>query len=118
MIRPKPVLDRWDEQAQQETIAVAQPLIDAINQYNSDQKSPPLTLEQLIPTYLETLPAPTVGSRQWSYMISKRGYELFVESSNPEPPSILYALIFGMGDFDDRYFRYSDTRKVWEMADW
>jgi len=110
--------DCWDGQAQQATITVAEPLIAAINQYNQDHQLLPKSLDALIPKYIDVLPTPAVGSHQWAYQVTKHGYELYVQSSNPEPPSLISSLIFGRGDFDDRYFRYSDVRKVWEMADW
>jgi len=108
--------DRWDDEAKQVTIERAQPIIKAIDAYRKDHPDEPDSLDDLIPEYLDELPSPLVGGRKWEYHNTKRSYELSVPSSNPEPPSLLWMMIFGPS-FDDRYFVYYQSRDKWEMAD-
>ncbi|MFG0246474.1 MAG: hypothetical protein ACF8MF_10555 [Phycisphaerales bacterium JB052] len=108
--------DRWDEEAQQLTIERAQPIIQAIDAYRVDHADEPDSLNDLIPKYLDELPLPLVGGQAWEYHNTKRSYELTVPSSNPDPPSLLWMMIFGPS-FDDRYFVYYQSQDTWGMAD-
>lgn len=108
--------DRWDEEAQLLTIERAQPIIKAIDAYRVDHADEPDSLDDLIPEYLEELPLPLVGGQAWEYHKTKRSYELSVPSSNPNPPSLLWMMIFGPS-FDDRYFVYYQGRDTWGIAD-
>ena len=108
--------DRWDDEAKQITIERAQPIIHAIDAYRAAHPDEPDSLNDLIPEYLDELPSPLVGGQKWQYHNTKRSYELSVPSSNPEPPSLLWMMIFGPS-FDDRSFMYYRSRDTWEMAD-
>ena len=116
-LRPAPVPDRWDQQAQKQTIEAAQPLIEAINAYKLDRGNYPNQLEELVPEYLDQIPQPIVGSGEWSYGTSKFGFSLYVESANNEPPPLIWMLLFGRGGYDDRSFKYSSARDTWGIAD-
>lgn len=108
--------DRWDDEAQQLTIERAQPIIRAIDAYRVDHADEPDSLDELVPEYLDELPAPLVGGQVWEYHNTRGSYELTVPSSNPEPPSFLWMMIFGPS-FDDRYFVYYKSQDTWGMAD-
>lgn len=108
--------DRWDDEAKQITIERAQPIIHAIDAYRSAHSDEPDALDDLIPEYLDELPSPLVGGQAWEYYNTKRSYELTVPSSNPDPPSLLWMMIFGPS-FDDRYFVYYQGRDTWGIAD-
>ncbi len=110
--------DRWDQEAQQLTIEATQPLIEAINAYTKSAGSVPQSLEDLVPEWITEIPTPIVGSQQWSYSLTKRGYDLRIKATKSEPPSLLWMMIFGPSGYDDRMFVYYPTLELWEMADW
>ncbi len=112
------VADRWDQEAQQLTIEATQPLIEAINAYTKSAGSVPQSLEDLVPEWITEIPTPIVGSQQWSYSLTKRGYDLRIKATKSEPPSLLWMMIFGPSGYDDRMFVYYPTLELWEMADW
>ena len=116
-LRPAPAPDRWDQQAQKQTIEAAQPLIEAIKAYTETNSKVPPSLEDLTPNWITEIPTPIVGSRQWSYSLTKRGYDLRVKATKSEPPSLIWMMIFGPTGFDDRSFVYYRTLDRWEIAD-
>lgn len=58
---------RWSEQDRRQIEARASTIIAAIEQYMSTHSSAPPSLEALVPSYLNSIPAPPMTGSQWAY---------------------------------------------------
>lgn len=114
-----PTPDRWDQEAQQQTMAAAEPMIQALWQHIDDVGEPPDSLQDLVPGYIDQIPVPVVGSQAWSYRKTQHGFTLSVMASDADPPSAVLMMIIGPYGIDDRIFRYNTRTKTWAVEeDW
>ena len=57
----------WTPAKIQQSKAIGNKILDAIDQYHADNGSFPERLEDLVPKYLKEVKPPTAGTREWQY---------------------------------------------------
>ena len=57
----------WTRAAIGDSQAKGERIMDAIAAYVAAEGEPPASLDALVPDYLEHVPMPSAGNRQWSY---------------------------------------------------
>lgn len=112
------VRDQWDPESIERTKAVSHELIVAINRYHQENAAYPDDLDALVPVYIAELPTPLVGSQEWSYKLDGDSFDLYVESSDTDPPPALFMRFFGPRGYDDRSMEYSESAEEWFVSDW
>lgn len=92
--------DRIKESSRQGDIVVA-----ALEKYHADNGRYPKNLDELVPKYLQEMPLPTWGLREWFYQLSDSGYILRVNESQ------------ATGDGWHKYLRYFGPESGWQIGD-
>jgi len=68
--------ESWSASSIEESKKRAEPIIVALEEYFSVHGTFPKRLEDLVPEYIEELPPPTAGTRQWRYKPRERAFSL------------------------------------------
>ncbi|MHC4153790.1 MAG: hypothetical protein ACYST6_02525 [Planctomycetota bacterium] len=86
-----------------QSMQIGDRIVEALNLYRADTGHYPVSLEMLVPKYLDEIPAPTWGEQFWRYNQDGDGFSLRVMS---ETGDILPFL----------FYRYRE--KEWQYDDW
>jgi hypothetical protein len=80
-------------------------IIAALEKYRADHGQYPPSLKHLSPKYIDKIPSPTWGLREWIYEGDERGFFLMVDES------------VHTGDGNSRWFKYQGKELGWETGD-
>jgi hypothetical protein len=92
----------WSKSALDQTEMDGDKVISALKHYRADENKYPPQLEQLVPKYIDKIPAPLVGNRTWQYLTNENAFGLVVESSDTSDPTLKWASTYGKWVVDDK----------------
>ena len=102
---------QWSASRLAESRAVGQPIIEAINQHKLARGKYPESLDELVPSFLPSIPPPTAGNKAWFYQRD-------TPKSRPDGRTETFTL--GIGDQRELTFwnvvhtyEYFDVRGTW-----
>ena len=87
-----------------QSMQIGDRIVEALDLYRADTGDYPVSLEMLVPKYLDEIPAPMLGDQVWRY---NRDGEHFVLRVRPETGDIFFSCLF---------YRYGE--KEWQYNDW
>lgn len=82
--------DHWDEKRVEDTRLIGNVIADKINEYHKDNNKYPMSLDELTPKYIKSIPGPLVGSGEWTYRVQSDGsrWELMVDGPDITDPAM------------------------------
>jgi hypothetical protein len=81
-------------------------IVKALGKFRAEHNRYPLTLAELCPTYLETIPTPIWGLRVWNYQRTPGG-DFYLGVNEDEHT----------GDGNSHWFRYLGPTHGWQIGD-
>ena len=78
----------WSSGQVEETKRRGDVVREALSHYRKEIGTYPISLERLVPKYLDQVPAPSVGNKKWTYEVFKAGasYLISVEIRSEQEP--------------------------------